>query len=183
MPDALEVRFPTRPEWDTLATVDLDGRIALGQVGRPIVAGATVEEVQQQIAQLAELPRDQVQVSIAEYRSARIYLSGPENDRQSVWAYRGPETVYDFLLRAKAIRPGMTDLHAVRVLRPNVAAGHPPLEYFIDLSQTPRAGTENGQFQLHASDEVLVGETRQSRFARVLPKWLRPIYEPFRTDE
>jgi len=174
--DVLEVTFADRPTWDRVASVGLDGRLPLGDAGSPLVEGATTEEATAAVARLTGLDPTQITVRLADPRAGRVYVHGPEADRQKAVAYRGPEPVVEFLWRVGAIKQGCTDLRDVYVLRPNVAAGGRPEVFQVDVEAVALDGDHSTNVTLHPSDQVYVGETRRSRFSRLLPDWLRPLY-------
>ncbi|MGL6095833.1 MAG: hypothetical protein ACRC7O_08575, partial [Fimbriiglobus sp.] len=86
------------------------------------------------------------------------------------------ERVVEFLWRIGAVKKGCTDPHDVTVVRPNVAAGGPPQEFAVDIVAVVADGDNRTNVIVQPSDQVIVGETRRSRFSRLLPKWLRPVY-------
>jgi protein involved in polysaccharide export with SLBB domain len=174
--DVVEVTFTDRPDWDRLAAVGLDGRLPLGDVGSPLVEGATVEEAAAAVAKWIGLNPARVSVRLAEPRAARVYVHGPEGDRQRAVAYRGPEPVVEFLWRVGAIKQGSTDLRDVYVVRPNVAVGGRPEVFQVDVGAVVLDADHATNVTLRPSDQVYVGETHRSRFSRLLPKWLRPLY-------
>jgi protein involved in polysaccharide export with SLBB domain len=174
--DVLEVRFADRPGWDCLASVGLDGRLPLGAVGSPLVEGATVEQATAAVARWTGLDPPQVSVRMIAARAGRVYVHGPEGNRQRAVAYRGPEPVVEFLWRVGAIKQGSTDLRDVHVVRPNVAAGGRPEVFQVDVGAVVLDADHTTDVTLQPSDQVYVGETHRSRFSRLLPKWLRPLY-------
>lgn len=174
--DVLEVRFATRPAWDCLASVDLDGRLPLGAAGTPLVEGTTTDEIRAAIAQQTGLDPANVQVRLADARAAHLYLHGPENNQVRIVPYRGPERVIDFLWRVGAVKQGCSDLHDVHVLRPNVAAGGEPQLFRVNIEAVTFGGDQTTNVLLRPSDQVYVGETRRSSFSRLLPEWLKPLY-------
>jgi hypothetical protein len=91
-------------------------------------------------------------------------------------AYRGPEPVVEFIWRVGAIKQGSTDLRDVYVLRPNVASGGRPEVVRVDVEAVVLDGDHTTNVPLWPSDQVYVGETRRSRFSRLLPEWFRPLY-------
>ena len=172
-PDVLNLRFPAASARDCLAAVDLDGRLNLGQNQRPHVEGLSLEQAREVIARETG---QEVQVQLTESRSSRIYVRGPELSRQRVVEYRGPQPVLEFLERAGCILPGQTNFREVSVIRPNIAIGGKPEIYPVDFSAIVR-GDLSTNVLLRPSDEVIVGETRRSSFARLLPSWCVPIYQ------
>jgi protein involved in polysaccharide export with SLBB domain len=176
-PDVLAVSFVDRPDWDGTVSVDVDGRLPLGDAGRPTVAGLTLAEARHAVAQAAGWPPERVSLELVSPRAGRIYIVGPENGVQRAVSYRGPEPVVEFLWRAEALPRGCADLRSVAVLRPNVAAGGPPLLFPVDIEAVVLSGDHRTNVILQPSDEVIIGETRRSRFSRLLPDWFRPIYE------
>ena len=174
-PDVLAVRFGTRPHLDCLAAVDLDGRLPVSEGVRPPVAGGTLDDARLAAAAAAGCDPDTVSVRLAEARTARVYLFGPEGNRLRVVPHMGAESLPDFLARTGSLQRGCTDPREVCVVRPNVAAGGRPEVFRADLQGSP-AG-DPAALRLEPGDQVYVGETRRSRFAHLLPGWLRGGYK------
>src|SRR5687768_5136141 len=116
-PDVLAVVFPDRPEWDAVVSVDLDGRLPLEDPGSPRVEGLTVEQVRDELARLAGVQPERVEVALAAPRAARVFLHGPIRGRTRAVPYQGPEPVIDFLKRVGGLPPG-SKLNQVYVVRP-----------------------------------------------------------------
>ncbi|WP_439624236.1 polysaccharide biosynthesis/export family protein [Gemmata sp.] len=174
-PDVLEVAFADRPEWDVLASVDLDGRVALAHPGSPRVEGRTLDDVRHELARLAGTDPDNVTVRLAAARSSRVFLHGPIRGRCRVVPYQGPEPVIDFLKRVGGLPPG-SKLNQVYVVRPNVASGKRPEVFQVDVSAVLADNNHATNVPLMPSDEVYIGETKRSVVARILPDWLGPLY-------
>lgn len=173
-PDVLDVGFAARPDWDAIASVDLDGRLPLDDAGRPRVEGLTVAEARDAIARTANVPADGVRVRLAAPRAAHVYVHGPTRGRQRVLPYQGAETVVEFLRRVGGLPPG-SKLGRVYVVRPHVAAGGAPEVFHIE-AEAVLEGDRRTDIPLMPSDEVYVGETSRASFVQVLPEWLRPLY-------
>ena len=175
-PDVLEVSFPSTPSQDVTAAVDLDGRVTVPGLGKPRVEGLTAAEAQAAIAQMAEVPTNEVAVSIAEPRAAKVVVSGPDNRRTQVLPYTGPELVLDFLRRTGTIPPASSKLNRVYVLRSNIAAGTPPRLYHVDVEAVLLDHDSSTNLPLEPGDHIYIGETRRSALTRLLPDWLKPLY-------
>jgi protein involved in polysaccharide export with SLBB domain len=176
-PDVLEVTFADRPEWDAVASVDVDGSLPLGGPQRPFVAGRTAAQAREAIAASLGIDPERLSVRVADPRSGRVYLTGPDNGTLRIIPYRGPEPVLDFLARIGAIQPGTSKLNAVYVVRPNVAEGTRPQVFHVDVEAVLLDGDPTTNILLRPADQIYVGETRRSSFARLLPPWLRPLYQ------
>jgi protein involved in polysaccharide export with SLBB domain len=174
-PDVLEVTFADFPMWDVLASVDLDGRLPLQSPGSPRAEGRTLDEVRHELARMASVPPERVAVRLAAPRSSRVYLHGPIRGRTRVVPYQGPEPVIDFLTRVGGLPPG-SKLSEVYVVRPNIASGGRPEVFRVDVPAVLIEENPTTNVPLMPSDEVYVGETSRSVFARVLPDWLGPAY-------
>ena len=174
--DVVAVTVVGRPDLDCYASVGIDGRLALGPLGDVAAEGLGVEEVRRAVAELLGEDAGRVAVTLADPRAGRVYLSGPEADRQQAVPYRGPERVVDFLWRVGAMKQGSTDVADVSVVRPNVAAGLRPQVFRVDVAAAVLDGDHSTNVWLRPSDQVVVGETRRSWFSRRLPAWLRPLY-------
>jgi polysaccharide biosynthesis/export protein len=174
-PDVLDVSFADRPEWDALAAIDLDGRLPLDPACRPRVEGLTLDEVRQELARWANLPPEQIQVSLSEPLSRQVFVNGPVRGRMRVVPYQGPEPVIDFLTRIGGLPPG-SKLNQVYVVRPQVAAGRPPEVFRVDVPAVLLDNDQRSNVPLRPSDQVYIGETRCSTFSRILPHWLGTAY-------
>ncbi len=177
-PDVLEVTFADHPDWDVYAAVDLDGRLPLDHPGSPRVEGRTLEDVRCEIAGLAGVQPERVEVLLAAPRSSHIYLHGPIRGRSRVIPYQGPEPVIDFLKRVGGLPPG-SKLNQVYVVRPNIANGSQPEVFRVDVAGVLVDRDSRTNVPLKPSDEVYVGETTRSVFARILPDWLGRLYRQF----
>jgi len=174
-PDVLEVTFIDRPEWDSYAAIDLDGYLTIADSCRPRIEGMTVEEVRSELARIAGLPIESVQVALASPRSGKLFVSGPVRGRMRVVAYQGPEPVIDFLKRIGGLPPG-SRLSQVYVVRPRIAAGQPPEVFRVDVQAVMLDNDQATNVPLHASDQVYIGEARSSAFSRNLPHWMGAAY-------
>lgn len=174
-PDVLEVSFADFPGWDALASVDLDGRLPLQSPGSPHAEGHTLNEIRVELARMAGVPPDRVVVRLAAPRSSRVFVHGPIRGRTRIVPYQGPEPVIDFLTRVGGLPPG-SKLNQVYVVRPNVATGAQPEVFRVNVPAVLIDGNPATNVVLQPSDEVYIGETSRSVFARVLPDWLGPAY-------
>jgi polysaccharide biosynthesis/export protein len=177
-PDVLEITFADHPEWDVFAAVDLDGRVPIVQTGSPRAEGRTLEDLRSEIAALAGVLPESVEVRLAAARSSRVYVHGPIRGRCRIIPYQGPEPVIDFLRRVGGLPPG-SKLSEVYVVRPNVAAGSRPEVFRVDVASVLVDNNPATNVPLKPSDEVYVGETKRSVIARMLPDWLGPLYRKF----
>ena len=174
--DVLEVAFADRPAWDCAASVGLDGRLPLGDAGSPHVQGLSLDDARAKLAEAAKVEPGRVTVALADCRAGRVYVTGPENKMRRTVPYRGPEPVLEFLWRTGALKPGSAEVRDVTVLRANVAGGGPPEAFRVNAAAIVKGDDHRSNVILRASDEVVVGETRRSSFARLVPEWALPLY-------
>lgn len=175
-PDVVEVTFADRPARDVVAAVDVDGHLPLTDDTRVRVEGLTEVAARDAVAAAAGVPPDRVTVRVVDARSARVFVCGPENGKQRPVAYRGPERAVEFLWRVGAVKRGCSDLTDVYVVRSNVAGGGRPEVLRVDVAAVVLDGDPRTNVVLRPSDQVYVGETRRSRFGRLVPEWLQPLY-------
>jgi protein involved in polysaccharide export with SLBB domain len=175
-PDVLDVTIEGHPDWDGPHTVKADGRIGLARLGRVRVEGLSAPEVAARIARQAEVPPSAVRVRVAEYNSQQVYLVGEVTGLQRAVAYQGPETVLDLLQRTGGITPGAAP-GEVHVVRPGVAEGRPPQVFHIDLKAIVLDRDQRTNLRLQPFDQVHVGESQQSCFAKCVPPCLRTVYD------
>ena len=174
-PDVLDVSFADVPGWNALAAVDLDGRLPLQSPGSVRAEGRTLQEIRDDLARVASVPPERVAVHLAAPRSSRVFVHGPIRGRTRIVPYQGPEPVIDFLSRIGGLPPG-SKLNQVYIVRPNVASGGKPEVFRVDVPAVLIDGNTTTNVPVRPSDEVYIGETSRSVFARVLPDWLGPIY-------
>lgn len=155
--------------------MDLDGRLPISDSVQPYVEGKTLDDARTAVATAVGCDESRVLVQLADVRTSRLYLFGPEQNRQRVVPFVGPERLTDFLVRTGSLHHGCSDLRDVFVLRPNVAVGHSPQVFRADL-RAVRDGDHTTNVLLESGDQVYVGETRRSSFARLLPDWLKGGY-------
>lgn len=173
-PDRIHVEVRDRPDWSGDCTVETDGRIDLGPLGRHRVEGLTAAEAARQITDRTGLGRDRLRLEVLEYRSRRVFFSN--GDQQQAFEYRGPETVVDLLRRAGGLAPGNSAIHEVYVVRPHVARDQPPEVFAVDLTAILLDRDDRTNVRLEPFDQVYVGASRRANFHALLPPWLRPTW-------
>jgi protein involved in polysaccharide export with SLBB domain len=175
-PDVVEVKVIGRPDLGGCHTIGADGRIALGPLGRVRVEGLPVAEAAHAIADEANLPPERVRVDMVAYNSQQVYLFGEVAGLQRAVPYEGPETVVDLLQRTGGITPGAAP-GEVHVVRTGVAEGKAPRVFHIDLEAIIRKQDQRTNLRLQAFDQIYVGETRKSCFAKFVPPCFRELYD------
>jgi len=164
------------PQYSGLQRIHADGRINLGEAGRPRVDGETALEIVRTVAEAVGVSPNQVHVAVAEYNSQYLYLFGQVTGLQRTVPYQGPETVVDLLHRVGGLTPGAA-LHDIRVVRPHVAEGKAPEVFHIDLPAILLRGDPETNVVLEPYDQIHIGQSRRSYFSDCLPPWLRPVYD------
>jgi protein involved in polysaccharide export with SLBB domain len=172
-PDVVELACARQPGRDGRYPIDAEGRIDLGDAGRPRIEGETTAECAEQIADSLHMPSQTVEVHVAEYESRRIYLFGKVSGKQRSIPYRGPERLSDVLARAGGLGAGAAP-ERVYLLRPGIAEGHSPELYHVGGSKTATAASN---IIVQPYDEIYIDETRPSPFARCFLPWFKPICE------
>jgi protein involved in polysaccharide export with SLBB domain len=175
-PDVLDVVVPGRPDLSGRHTVQADGRIALGPLGRVRAEGLTLPEVGARVEEEADARPGAVRVQVRQYNSQQVYLVGEVTGLQRAVPYQGPETVLDLLQRTGGIRPGAAP-GGVHLVRCGVAEGRAPEVYHIDLAAIVLKGDQRTNLRLQPFDQVYVGESRQSCYARCIPPCFRSLYD------
>jgi protein involved in polysaccharide export with SLBB domain len=172
-PDVIELTCAPQPGRNARYLIDAEGRIDLGDAGRPRVEGETMAECAEQIADWLHLPSRTVEVHVAEYESRRIYLFGKVWGKQRSIPYRGPERLSDVLARAGGMGAGAA-AERVYLLRAGVAEGRSPELYHVAGSTTATAARN---IIVQPYDEIYIDETKPSPFARCFLPWFKPICE------
>lgn len=175
-PDVLELRFETKPEWDCISSVDVDGRLPLGPIGKIYAQGQSLQEFQSALASQVGMMPQQILVRLADNRASRVVVLGPERKQMRVLPYRGPEPVIYFLLRSGALKTGYSNPRNISVVRPNVSVGRPAEVFPVDVEAVLIDQDYRTNIPIMPNDQIYIGETRRSSFARLLPNWLKPMY-------
>lgn len=174
-PDVLEIRLDGSTR---RCPIEADGRVDLGTLGRVRVEGKNLQEVAEVVARAADHPPSALQVRVLEYRSRVLLLFGQVVGWQRTVPYQGQETVLDVLQRVGGITVGAApeDVHVVRT---HIGDGKRPEIFHVDLQAIVMKKDESTNIRLQPFDQIYVGETRQSRVERILPRWLRPMHRAF----
>jgi protein involved in polysaccharide export with SLBB domain len=175
-PDVLDIVLANYPELSGPHPIGVDGCIDLEPLGRPCVEGQTVEEIAQDVADLAGVNVDQVQVHVRAYRSQWIFLFGEVTGSERAVPYQGQETVLDLLQRIGGITPGAAT-ESVYVVRPHIQDGQRPEVFHVNLRAIVLGHNDKTNLRLQAFDQVHVGQTRRASLQSCVPPWLRPFYE------
>ncbi len=175
-PDVLEIAVAGAPDWSGPRRVGADGRIVLAAGRRLRVDGQTLPTIAAEVASVARVDPQRVQVRVAEFNSQQVYLFGEVSGMQRALPYRGPETILDLLQRAGGITPGAA-LGDVQVVRAHVADGSTPEVFHIDLEAIVRKQDQRTNIRLEPFDQVYIGQSRRSGLRPCVPPWLRPTYE------
>jgi protein involved in polysaccharide export with SLBB domain len=176
-PDVVEVTFINWPD-DAIrtATINSEGEIDLGNLGKVPVEGMTVADARLAIAQRARCAAADVQLRIAKFRSRKIFLYGEAAGAVRTVAYRGPETVMDLLRRTGAITPDSA-WNEIHLVRSHMAEGAAPEVLRIDLAAILERNDNRTNVRLQPLDEIYIGEKRSAYFRRAIPGFLRPLYD------
>jgi polysaccharide export outer membrane protein len=170
-PDLLDIQVYDRPEWSGSYEVGPDGCIQLAEVSPLRIEGLTPTQVAGRVATALHLPRADVGVRVASYRSRQVFLFGQVDGPERALPYQGPETVADLLRRAGGLPPG-ADVRTVSVIRPHVAAGHRPEVFTVDLAAVLLRGDSKSNVILQPDDEVYIAETPRYSMLKALPDWM-----------
>jgi protein involved in polysaccharide export with SLBB domain len=180
-PDIIELEVAQRAEFSGRYEVAANGRINLGDYGKPRVEGRTPADVAKIIgAEIGASPAN-VRVRVDEYHSQHVLLFGEITGKQRSVPYRGPETVLDLLQRVGGITPGAAPSD-VYVVRPNIGENHRPEVYHVDLDAIVLRQDHRTNLRLHAFDQIYVGETRRAKIENALPpiiRWMvQAVWDP-----
>ncbi|HEX4589608.1 MAG TPA: polysaccharide biosynthesis/export family protein [Gemmataceae bacterium] len=176
-PDVLEIAAGPEPILTVRLVVDPDGTISLGTDARLRVVGLTAEQVGRQLAAVLGVSASHIQVHIADYASRQVFLCGPVAGKERAIPYEGPETVVELLRRVGGLSHN-AEPREVHVVRANVAAGRRPQVFDVDLKAILARGDDKTNIRLEAYDQVYVGETARSNWAKYLPPWMHPGKQP-----
>jgi protein involved in polysaccharide export with SLBB domain len=173
-PDLLLVEAPAEARLGGRLQIAPDGRLDLGEHGNVRVDGRATTEVAQLIAEQLGVDDDSVKVVVAEYNSQHLLLFGEVFGWQRTVPYQGQETVLDVLQRVGGITPAAAP-DSVYVVRSHVSDGQRPEVFHVDLNAIVLKKDYRTNIRVQPFDQIYVGETRQARFEKSLPLWLRPV--------
>lgn len=179
-PDRILVWLPNRPDLSRELTIEPDGCIPLGKLGRVRVEGASPHDVAELIAKSLNVPNEQVKVTVVEHASKQLVIFGPGDGVQRVVAYVGPEKVTDLLRRTGGLSPGAA-YRSVQVVRPHVASGKRPEVFPVDLDRIVMSNDAASDVTLQPNDQIYLGETSGASVAKCLPPWFRNLVPGMKT--
>jgi protein involved in polysaccharide export with SLBB domain len=175
-PDVLEVTAEGAPWLNGRYVVGPDGRIDLGNLGRPRVDGETVTDAAAAIAARASVRPAAVRVAVLSYRSQQVYLVGEVRGLQRAVPYEGPERVVELLQRVGGLTPGAA-LGDVYLIRPHLTEAKPPEVLRVDVPAIITKHEQATNYIVQPFDQINVGETRPSMLSRSLPPFILPLYD------
>ena len=176
-PDVIDLDVAQRTEFTGRYEIAADGRINLGDYGKPRIEGRTAPEAAKLIAEETGVSPASVQITVSEFRSQHVLLYGEVIGSQRSVSYRGPETVLDLLRRVGGITPDGAPSD-VYVVRPHIGDNHRPEVFHVDLDAIVMKHDHKTNLRLLAFDQVYVGATRQAKIENALPPWLRWVVQP-----
>ena len=164
--DILQVTVWNRPELNNPSNtsnelsgriVNADGTLYYPFVGAFVAAGRTVQEIRDHITSglMKVIKQPQVDVSVLQYRSQRVYVSGEVRTPGTVPVTDIPPDLTDIIARAGGAT-NEADLSGVTVTR-----GRETLR--LDLQQLYYAGNLRSNIRLQHGDIVNVPERRASK--------------------
>jgi protein involved in polysaccharide export with SLBB domain len=175
-PDILQVDFANLPQYSGKKPIEADGRVDLGDAGRPRVDGETVPEIVRTLASVVGISPQSVRVTVAEYNSQFLYLYGSAAGLERAVPYRGPETIVELLQRVGGLGAAATP-RDIKVVRPHVADGKTPEVFTVDLAAILLHNDPSTNIQLEPFDQIHIGQSRRSCVGDCMPPWFRPIYD------
>ncbi len=149
-PDVIAIAVKGRPEFDSLAMLDLDGRVQLGSRDPIRFEGLTLVEARTRLAEALGEPLDSVAVALVESQRGRILLQSPSGCVPVPLS--GSERLAEVFERVG----GIEAQGKIAILRPNVAEGVPPQWFEFDVESVPLVGSPANAFELQSGDHVFV---------------------------
>lgn len=153
--------------------VSPDGRLTLPLLGRVFVAGKTTEEVEAELALMAqEFYEDaDVSVRVIDYASKKIFVFG-EVARPGPYTYNGANTVLGTMSRAQPTR--LADPTKIQVLRPN-ADGELIRKMTVDLNKMVKEGDTLLNAVMEEGDIIYIPPTPLAKVALGFQQLLLPF--------
>jgi len=128
--DVLAIRVFDEPQLSDKFTVDTDGSITYTIVGRVMVGGKTVREIEEHLTKLLSdgfLNRPRVSVEVAQYRSRSIFVLG-EVRTPGKYQIDSAVTLLEVIANAGSLNPAAGDTIIVRRQKdPNAAVTGPTI--------------------------------------------------------
>jgi len=167
-PDVVDVNVGNQPTVSGRYTLEPDGTINLAGDRRVTVDGQTSSQAAARLARAIGVPAQRVRVNVAEYNSRLLFLFGPGAGEERAVPFQGPETVVELLRRTGGLT-AQAKPDEVHVVRAHVSAGRRPEVFSVDLEAIVIRGDDRSNVVLQPYDQVYVGATRRSVYARYLP--------------
>lgn len=174
-PDVIELDVSERSEFTGRYEIGTDGRINLGDYGKPRIEGRTPAEIAALIGAEIGVDKANVLVQVKEHKSQHILLFGEVTGLQRSIPYRGPETVLDLLQRVGGITPGAAP-NDVYVVRPHIGDNLRPELFHVDLAAIVMKQDHRTNLRVEPFDQIFIGETRRSKIDKAIPPLLRGAY-------
>jgi len=175
-PDIIELAVTGREEFTGRYEVSSDGKLNLGDYGKPRIEGRTLPEIANLIGAEIGVSPANVDVRVSEFRSQHVLLFGEVIGSQRSVPYLGAETVLGLLQRVGGITPGAAP-DDVYVVRPHVGDNRRPEVFHVDLNAIVMKQDQKTNLRVMPYDQIYVGETRQAKIGKALPPWLRVVYQ------
>jgi polysaccharide export outer membrane protein len=161
--DELKISVFDEPSLSSTYRVDVDGTITFPLLGRVIVEGKTVREVEQQLKRMLEdgfIRRAQVSVEMAQYRSRSIFIIG-EVRTAGKYPLHGDVTLLELLALAGSLTANAgNDLIVVRARDGSTAAPMTPDNQNAQVLRVSleelRAGRMSENLTLQDGDTIFV---------------------------
>jgi protein involved in polysaccharide export with SLBB domain len=152
--DELNFRFAYLPEFNTVATVRMDGRVSLPLVGEVPVDGLTIAQLTERVERLmsAHARRPQVIVNVQGGTSQRVFVGG-EVTRPGVQPLQGALTVMQAVMVAEGLKDGAQPRKVI-VLRRGPAGSRTVIP--LDLAAAMNGSDLSQDLLLQAYDAVIV---------------------------
>jgi hypothetical protein len=168
----------TAPTSNTLAgqfnySVNSNGAIYFPLIGYVSVAGQTIDHVRNELTRRLKvyIRNPQVNISIAEYRSQKIYVLGEVNKPGVLYLNNEPMSIMDALMLSSSIDSNTGDPRFIYVVRGGV---NYPIIYWLNAN-TPDRLILAENFRLQANDIVYVSAAVVTRWNRFLSQLLPTI--------
>lgn len=143
--DILRVLVLGQPDMSGQMPVDPEGMLTFPILGKVKASDMTAQELERKLTTLLAdgyLKRPEVSVTVSEYRSQRVYVTG-EVARPGIYALKADRSLLALL--GEAGSPTAAAGHEVLVIRPPHGAPLPVVEPTPDA--TPEAGAEAGKVE------------------------------------
>jgi polysaccharide export outer membrane protein len=166
--DTLEITFPFSHEYDQVATVQPDGRIALKETSEVMARGCTLPELKADItaAYRGILHEPEISITLKDFQKPSYYASG-EVGKPGRYELRADTSLLQAVAEAGGILHERAKRTEVVIFRPQADGSFEAK--VINLKAMLKMRTPIEDYGIHPGDVIYVPQNTFSKFSRFIP--------------